>query len=308
MSYNNILDYIWNTPLIRINKLNPNPENVNLLAKVEWFNPTWSIKDRVAMNMVEKAEKEWKLNKGKTIIEATSGNTGIWLAMIGACKWYSVEIVMSEAVSIERMHMIQAFWAKITLTDWKLWTDWAIKKAREKITKNPEKYFMPDQFSNENNKLTHYHKTWKEIWKQTRWKITHFVSSIWTSGTIMWVGSYLKEQNSNIKIICAHPTKWHYIQWLKNMQEAIVPSIYDPSKIDETIMIETNKAYEITRKIVENEGIFVGMSSWAAMYAAIKIAEQINKECNIVVIFPDRWEKYLTTNLFELKDKSKLTK
>lgn len=250
MIYENILETIGNTPLVRMNRLNPN-KNVTICAKVEGYNPTGSIKDRIALKMIEQAEAEGSLVKGKTIIEPTSGNTGIGLAMIGVVKGYDVEIVMSKAVSIERIKMIKSFGAKITLTDAKLGTDGAIIKARELVKANPEKYFMPDQFSNKYNKIAHYKTTGEEIWKQTNGKIDYFVSAIGTSGTIMGVGKALRENNPKIKIVCAHPVKGHYIQGLKNMEEAIVPSIYDPSEIDETIMVETEAAFEMTRQIVK---------------------------------------------------------
>jgi len=296
MLHKNILQTIGNTPLVKITELNPN-ENVKIYAKIEGFNPTGSIKDRIALEMIKQAEQEGKLTKGKTIIEPTSGNTGISLAMIGAAKGYDVEIVMSKAVSIERRQAIQAFGGKLILTNPKLGTDGAIIKARDLVSKYPEKYFMPDQFSNEYNKLAHYKATAEEIWKQTKGNIDYFVSSIGTSGTIMGVGNYLKEKNPEIKIVSAHPVKGHYIQGLKNMKEAIVPAIYDPSKIDNTIMVKTENAFEIARQIVKKEGIFVGMSSGAAMYAAIEVAKRI-KAGLIVVIFPDRGEKYLSTDLF----------
>lgn len=291
-----VLATIGNTPLVRINKLNQN-QNIDIYAKVEGFNPTGSIKDRIALSMIHQAETQGTLTEGKTIIEPTSGNTGIALAMIGTVKGYEVEIVMSDAVSVERQQMIKAFGAKITLTEGKLGTDGAIRKARELVAKYPEKYFMPDQFSNEYNKLAHYRTTGEEIWRQTDGKVDYFVSSVGTSGTIMGVGMALKERNPQIKIVCAHPVKGHYIQGLKNMEEAIVPSIYDPSKIDIQIMVETEAAYKMTRQIVEHEGIFVGMSSGAAMFAALEIARQITSG-TIVVILPDRGEKYLSTRLF----------
>jgi cysteine synthase B len=292
-----ILQTIGNTPLVRINRLNPN-KNTTIYAKLEGLNPSGSIKDRIALSMIQQAEISGKLTKGKTIIEPTSGNTGVALAMIGSLKGYEVEIVMSSAVSVERRQMIKAFGGKVTLTDGKLGTDGAIRKAREMVKENPEKYFMPDQFSNEFNKIAHYRTTGEEIWKQTKGKIDYFVSALGTSGTIMGVSKVLKEHNPGIKIVCAHPVKGHYIQGLKNMEEAIVPSIYDPSQIDITIMVETEAAYEMTRQIVNQEGIFVGMSSGAAMYAAVEIARQITSG-TIVVIFPDRGEKYLSTNLFK---------
>jgi len=291
-----IIETIGNTPLVKINKLNPN-KRVDIYAKVEGFNPTGSIKDRIALKMIEQAEQEGKLLKGKTIIEPTSGNTGIAMAMIGAIKGYDVEIVMSKAVSIERQKMIKAFGAKVTLTDANLGTDGAIIQTRELVEKYPKKYFFPDQFSNEYNKIAHYKTTGEEIWKQTDGKVTHFVSSLGTSGTLMGVGMSLKEKNTKIKIVEAHPVKGHYIQGLKNMEEAIVPAIYNPKEIDETIMVETKDAFEMARQIVKKEGIFVGMSSGAAMYAAIEIAKKIDKGM-IVVIFPDRGEKYLSTDLF----------
>jgi cysteine synthase B len=295
-TYQNILLTIGNTPLVKINKLNPN-KNVEIYAKVEGFNPSGSIKDRIALSMIEQAEKEGTLINGKTIIEPTSGNTGVALAMIGVLRGYEVEIVMSDAVSVERMKMIKAFGGKVTLTEGKLGTDGAIRKARELVRANPGKYFMPDQFSNEYNKITHYRTTGEEIWSQTRGKIDYFVSALGTSGTIMGVGKVLKEHNPDVKIVSAHPVKGHYIQGLKNMEEAIVPAIYDPSKIDVTIMVETKAAYEMTRQIVSREGIFVGMSSGAAMYAAVELARQVDSG-TIVVIFPDRGEKYLSTTLF----------
>jgi len=296
MVYENILETIGNTPIVRINGLNPY-KNINICAKVEGFNPSGSIKDRIALKMIEQAEAEGSLVKGKTIIEPTSGNTGIGLAMIGKMKGYDVEIVISKAVSVERIKMIKAFGAKVILTEAELGTDGSIIKAKELIKAYPEKYFMPDQFSNNYNKIAHYKTTGEEIWKQTNGKITHFVSTLGTSGTIMGVGKALKENNPAIKIICAHPVKGHYIQGLKSMEEAIVPAIYDPSKIDETIMVETESAYKMARQIINKEGIFVGMSSGAAMHAALEVAKKINSGI-IVVIFPDSGEKYLSTNLF----------
>lgn len=294
--YDSILETIGRTPLVKINRLNPNP-GVALYAKLEGFNPTGSIKDRIALKMVEQAEESGALTKGKTIIEPTSGNTGIGLAMIGAVKGYPVEIVMSEAVSIERRKMIEAFGARIILTDPTQGTDGAIRKAHTLIRENPDKYFMPNQFSNEYNKLAHYYTTAKEIWDDTAGKVTHFVSALGTSGTIMGVGMGLKSKNPDIQIIEAHPVRNHYIQGLKNMQEAIVPEIYDPAKIDRSVMIESEEAFKMARAIVLEEGIFVGMSSGAAMLAALETIKDL-KEGFVVVLFADRGEKYLSTNLF----------
>lgn len=293
---NNVLELIGNTPIIRINQLNPN-KNVNIFAKLEGQNPGGSIKDRIALKMLEQAEKKGELTKDKTIIEATSGNTGIALAMIGVVKGYNVEIVMSNAVSVERRKMIAAFGAKIILTDGKLGTDGAIKKTRELVAKYPEKYYCPDQFSNNDNILAHYETTAAEIWEQTEGRIDYFVAAIGTSGTLMGVSKYLKKKNPKIKIISAEPVKGHYIQGLKNMEEAIVPAIYDRLKLDDIIMVETEAAFDTARQVAKKEGIFCGMSSGAAMYATLEVAKKI-KSGNIVTIFPDRGEKYLSTTLF----------
>ncbi|MPM01120.1 Cysteine synthase [bioreactor metagenome] len=299
--YDNILGAIGHTPMVRINKLNPNPK-VQLYAKLEGFNPTGSIKDRIALKMIEQAEECGSLTHDKTIIEPTSGNTGIGLAMIGAVKGYQVEIVMSKAVSVERRKMIEAFGAKITLTDPTIGTDGAIKKAHELCDAFPAKYFMPNQFSNEYNKLAHYYTTANEIWEDSEGQVTHVVSALGTSGTIMGVGMGLKSKNSAIKIIEAQPVRNHYIQGLKNMQEAIVPEIYDPTKIDRSVMIESEAAFEMARQIVLQEGIFVGMSSGAAMFAALECIKDLESGF-MVVLLPDRGEKYLSTSLFSHKAK-----
>ncbi|MGE5389623.1 MAG: PLP-dependent cysteine synthase family protein [Deltaproteobacteria bacterium] len=296
--YDNIIEAIGHTPLVRINKLNPKP-HIPLYAKLEGFNPTGSIKDRIAIKMIEQAEENGTLTPGKTIIEPTSGNTGIGLAMIGAIKGYPVEIVMSEAVSIERRKMIEAFGGKCVLTDASLGTDGAIQKARELVRTYPDRYFMPNQFSNEYNKLAHYLTTANEIWEDTGGKVTHFVSALGTSGTIMGVGMGLKAKNPAIQIVEAHPVLGHYIQGLKNMQEAIVPEIYDPDQIDHRIMIESEAAFAMARKIVAQEGILVGMSSGAAMLAAVECIKEL-EEGFVVVVLADRGEKYLSTNLFDL--------
>lgn len=296
--FNNILEAIGNTPMVRINNINTN-QSVKLYAKLEGFNPTGSIKDRIALKMIEQAEMDGTLTKDKIIIEPTSGNTGIGLAMIGAVKGYKVQIVMSSAVSEERQKMIKAFGAEIILTASELGTDGAIIKTREIIKENPDKYFNPNQFSNEYNKLAHYETTAEEIWSQTDGEVTHLVSSLGTSGTIMGVGMGLKAKNPNIKIIEAHPVKGHYIQGLKNMEEAIVPEIYDKSQITESILVESEEAFAMSRRIALEEGIFVGMSSGAAMLTALKTIDKINSGV-VVVILPDRGEKYLSTNLFKV--------
>ncbi len=295
-----ILDLIGATPVVSINRLNPNP-NVKMFAKIEGFNPTGSIKDRIALKMIEQAEAEGELSPGKVILEPTSGNTGIGIAMIGAVKGYAVEIVMSEAVSSERREMIQAFGAKVTLTDAKLGTDGAIMKARELLQQCPEQYFMPDQFSNHYNQLAHYEGTAREIIAQTNGHLDYFVSTLGTSGTLMGVGLALKEYLPGVRIVSAHPVRGHYIQGLKNLEEAIVPAIYDPNKIDRHIMIESEDAFELARCLAREEGLFVGMSSGAALFAARVIAQEIESG-TILMILPDRGEKYLSTKLFRKAD------
>jgi cysteine synthase B len=296
MIYQNILETIGNTPMVRIRNLSPNP-NVNIYAKIEGVNPGGSIKDRIGLKMINQAESEGTLTKEKTIIEATSGNTGIALAMIGKARGYSVEVVMSEAVSIERRQMIEAFGAKVILSDRNKGTDGAIMKMEELLKSHPDEYFCTYQFTNKYNKLAHYETTAREIWEQTDGQLDYFVSSLGTSGTLMGVSESLKTFNPAIKIVSAEPVKGHYIQGLKNMEEAIIPAIYDKTKLDEIIMIDTEDAFEMMRQIIKKEAIFVGMSSGAAMLAAIKVANSIDSG-TIVTIFPDRGEKYLSTGVF----------
>ena len=292
-----ILEAIGDTPMVRINRLCPNP-NVNIYAKLEGFNPTGSIKDRIAVKMINDAEKQGLLKPGQTIIEATSGNTGISLAIIGLIKGYPVEIVMSEAVSVERRKIIKAYGGKIHLTPADEGTDGAIRLARKLVAEYPDKYFMPDQFANAANYLAHYGGTALEIWQQTSGEIDYLVCALGTSGTLMGLSRFLKGMKPSIKVVCAHPHKGHYIQGLKNMEEAIVPQIYDPSKIDVHEMVDSEEAITMARELIAKEGIFAGMSSGAAMLAAVRTAEKIESG-NIVVLFPDRAEKYLSTVMFD---------
>lgn len=294
---NSILETIGSTPMVRINRLCPNP-NVNIYAKLEGFNPTGSIKDRIAVKMINDAEREGRLKPGQTIIEPTSGNTGIGLAIIGLIKGYPVEIVMSEAVSMERRKIIRAYGGKIHLTPAEEGTDGAIRLARKLVAENPDKYFMPDQFANAANYLAHYGGTALEIWQQTSGEIDYLVCALGTSGTLMGLSRFLKGMKPSVKVVCAHPHKGHYIQGLKNMEEAIVPEIYDPSKIDVHEMVDSEEAIAMARELIAKEGIFAGMSSGAAMLAAVRTAEKIESG-NIVVLFPDRAEKYLSTVMFD---------
>ena len=292
----NILQCIGATPMVRINKLSPNPD-VNIYAKLDGCNPSGSIKDRIALRMLQAALESGELHRGQTIIEATSGNSGIGLAMAGVVLGFPVEIVMSEAVSVERRIIIRSYGAKVTLTPGHLGTDGAICRARQLVKDNPGKYFMPDQFSNQANYLAHYERTALEIWEQTEGRIDCFVSALGTSGTIMGVARFLRALKPDVKVVCAQPVRGHYIQGLKNMEEAIVPGIYDPDKIDVQEMIDSEEAIEMARQIISSEGIFAGMSSGAALLAAIRTARKMERG-NIVVIFPDRADKYLSTTMF----------
>lgn len=283
--------------MVRINRLCPNPQ-VNIYAKLEGVNPTGSIKDRIALRMIERAEREGVLRKGHTIIEPSSGNTGIGLAMVGIVKGYPVEIVMSCAVSVERRKILRSYGVKVILTPAEEGTDGAIRMAKRMVEESPDKYFMPYQFANAANYLAHYERTAIEIWQQTEGKIDYLVCAIGTSGTIMGVSRFLRAMKPDIKVVCAHPIKGHYIQGLKNMNEAIIPEIYKPSLIDIQEMIESEEAIEMARQIIAQEGIFAGMSSGAVMIAALRTARKLEKG-NIVVVFPDRAEKYLSTKMFE---------
>ena len=267
-----ILQTIGMTPMVRLSRIN-DVEGVNIFAKLEGFNPTGSIKDRIALKMIEDAEASGRLRPGMTIIEPTSGNTGIGLAMLGVVKGYDVEIVMSEGVSAERRVIIRSYGAKVTLTPADEGTDGAIRLAHKLVEENPGKYFMPDQFGNASNYQAHYENTALEIWSQTGGKIDYLVCALGTSGTIMGISRFLKALKPEIKIVCAHPVRGHYIQGLKNMDEAIVPEIYDPSKIDIQQMVSSEEAIEMARRLIRTEGIFAGMSSGAAMLAALRTAE-----------------------------------
>ena len=294
MIYDNILGTIGSTPMVRLNHFSPNRQ-VNIFAKLEGFNPTGSIKDRIAVKMIEEAEREGRLTPGKTIIEPTSGKAG------GADRRNGlrpVEIVMSEAVSIERRKIIRSYGAKVILTPAEEGTDGAIRYARAAVASDPDRYFMPDQFANASNYLAHYQSTALEIWQQTGGKIDYLVCALGTSGTLMGLSRFLKAMKPDIKVVCAQPTRGHYIQGLKNMEEAIVPDIYDPSKIDIQEMVESEEAIAMARRIIACEAIFAGMSSGAALLAAVRTAARIERG-NIVVVFPDRAEKYLSTTMFD---------
>lgn len=292
-----VLSAIGNTPLVELNALNRQKAKVKIFGKLEGTNPGGSVKDRPALYMITQAEKSGQLTKGKTILEATSGNTGIALAMIGAAKGYRVRLCMPECVSTERQHILEALGAEVVLTPAREGTDGAIRKAHELLGSESEKYYMPNQFENQSNVLAHYETTGPEIFSQTQGQIDVFVAGMGTTGTLMGVYKYFKEKKPQVKIVGVEPTEGHAIQGLKNMKESIVPKIYNPRMLDEKITVGDGEAFETTRLLAAKEGIFVGMSSGAAVTGALRIAQQMNSG-TIVVVLPDRGDRYLSTTLF----------
>ena len=292
-----VFDAIGNTPLIELGPLDGVNPRVRILAKLEGCNPGGSIKDRPAYYMIIKAEESGKLTRDKVIVEPTSGNTGIALAMIGSARGYKVKLFMPECVSTERQICLQAFGAEVVLTPAKEATDGAIRRARQFIENEPGKYYMPNQFDNPNNLLSHYETTGPEIYRQTDGEVDVFIAGLGTSGTLIGTGKYLREKKPGVHIIAVEPTVGHSIQGLKNMTESIVPGIYDTKGFDEKITIEDGEAFETTRMLATREGIFVGMSSGAAVVVAVQVANKMDKG-NIVVILPDRGDRYLSTTLF----------
>jgi cysteine synthase B len=292
-----ILSAIGNTPLVELNALNRKKAEVKIFGKLEGTNPGGSVKDRPAYWMIKKAEESGQLTKGKTILEPTSGNTGIALAMIGAAKGYQVKLCMPECVSTERQHILEALSAETLLTPAKEGTDGAIRKAHELLEAEPDKYYMPNQFENENNILAHYETTGPEIFSQTKGEIDVFVAGMGTTGTLMGTYKYLKEKKPQVRVVGVEPPEGHAIQGLKNMKEAIVPDIYNPEMLDDKVTVEDGEAFETTRLLAAKEGIFVGMSSGAAVAGALHVAETMTSG-TIVVILPDRGDRYLSTTLF----------
>ena len=295
-----ILDTIGHTPLVEIKKLNPNPA-VRILAKLESFNPGGSIKDRPALYMIEAAEKNGTLTPDKTVIEATSGNTGIGLALVCGIKGYRLLLAISEAVSIERRKILKARGAEILLTPGHLGTDGAIEEVYRLARENPADYFVVDQFNNEANWKSHYFGTAQEVWDQTGGKVSAFVACLGTTGTLMGVSRKLKELNPAVKIIGVEPYLGHKIQGLKNMKEAYCPEIFEKKRLDQIVNIEDEEAFEMARSLAKKEGLLVGMSSGAAMAAALKIARQLSGG-TLVVILPDGGERYLSTSLFTVPE------
>ncbi|MFW6099361.1 MAG: cysteine--tRNA ligase [Thermodesulfobacteriota bacterium] len=302
--YHNILDQIGGTPLVPLRRLNPH-KGVEILAKLEYFNPGGSIKDRAALSMIEAAEKSGELTKDKIILEATSGNTGIGLAMVASVKGYRILLTMSEAVSEERVKILKALGAKIRFTPARLGTDGAIEQSYKMLREDPQTYWLADQFNNEANWLAHYHGTAMEIWEQAHGDLDAVVVTMGTTGTLMGLARRFRELDPRIRVIGVEPFLGHKIQGLKNMKESYRPEIFQKDMPHRIIKVDDEEAYEMARQLAKMEGMFVGMSSGAAMAIALKVAGEMENG-TIVVIFPDGGERYLSTPLFVAKKRTGL--
>lgn len=294
-----VLDLIGETPLLEIrNVAHGLSPGVRIFAKLEGFNPGGSVKDRVALKMIQEGIKSGKLRKGKTIMDSTSGNTGIAMALIGGVLGYPVELVMPSNVSAERRRIIDIYSAKVILSDPLEGSDGAIRLCRKILEENPEKYFKPDQYFNPMNSQAHYETTGPEIYRQTRGEITHFVAGIGTGGTIMGTGRFLKEMNPKIRVIAIEPDDaLHGLEGLKHMATSIIPGIYHEEQLDEKIAVSTEDAYAMVYRLSQEEGVLVGQSSGAAMHVTLQIARKL-RSGTVVTVFPDFGDKYLTTNLW----------
>lgn len=294
-----VLDLIGNTPLLEIRKITAGVSSgVRIFAKLEGFNPGGSVKDRPALRMVQEGLRTGKLHPGKTILDSTSGNTGIALAMIGKILGYPVKLVMPSNVSLERKQIIHAYGARVVYSDPLEGSDGAIRLCRTILENNPDTYFKPDQYFNPMNPQAHYETTGPEIYRQTHQSITHFVAGIGTGGTVMGTGRYLKEMNSAIQVVAVEPDDaLHGLEGLKHMASSIVPGIYHEEQLDKKIPLSTDDAYSMVYRLSQDEGILVGQSSGAAMFAALTIARKL-RTGTIVTVFPDFGDKYLSTNLW----------
>lgn len=293
-----IIDTIGNTPLIPIRKMLSKKTTVKIYAKAEWFNPGGSIKDRAAWSMIKEGIISGKLTSEKTLIDATSGNTGIAYAMISNALGINVKLCIPRNASPERLKLLQAYGAELVLTDPLDGMDCAIETAQKIVQENPEQYFYPDQYNNKANWLAHYDGTGLEIWQQTNGEITHFVSGLGTSGTFMGTSYRLKKENSAIKVISVQPDNpFHGIEGLKHMESSLVPGIYDSTLADENVIVSTHEAQELTKELAKKEGILVGISSGASLAVCLKIAQNIDSG-TIVTVFPDRGDRYLSENFW----------
>ena len=294
-----VLDHIGNTPLVRLPQISREFPGVEIYGKGESFNPGGSVKDRPALNMILDGERTGKLEPGGTLIDATSGNTGIAYAMIAAAKGYRVLLFLPANASPERKRILKAYGAEVVLTDAAEGSDGAIRACREEYRNNPDQYFYPDQYNNPANWLAHYDGTGVEIWNQTRGRITHFVTGLGTSGTFMGVGRRLRTYSSGVKLISMQPSSgFHGLEGLKHMPTAIVPGIYDEGLADENIGIDTEDAYKLVKRLAKEEGLLVGISSGANVAAALEVASRIEKGV-IVTILCDAADKYLSEHFWD---------
>jgi len=292
-----LLERIGNTPLIRIERVTAEFPNVTFCAKAEWFNPGGSVKDRAAYSMIRDGERSGKLKPGKVILDATSGNTGIAYAMIGAALGYKVKLCLPSSASPERKQILAAYGVEVVSTPGGDGTDGAIRKVREIYEADPDKYFYPDQYGNPANPAAHYNGTALEIWEQTKGQITHFVAGLGTSGTFCGTTRRLKELNPKIRCLSFQPdSSFHGLEGLKHMATAIVPPIYDATLADENLEVKTEDAHRIARRLAKEEGILAGVSAGGALWASMMVARRIpkNERAVIVTVFPDSGDKYLS--------------
>jgi cysteine synthase B len=297
-----ILDMIGRTPLVRLQQFERETPGVELYAKAEWQNPGGSVKDRAAARMILDGEASGALTRGKTILDATSGNTGIAYAMVGAARGYGVKLCVPENASPERKLILRALGAELVLTNPLESTDGAIREARRLYAEDSERYFYPDQYNNDANWKAHYDTTAPEIIEQTSGRLTHFVAGLGTSGTFIGTGRRLRKHSAAIKLISFQPNSpFHGLEGLKHMESAIVPGIYDPTLADEDLRIDTERAYRMVRRLAREMGLLAGISSGAAVAAMLDVAKQLTSGV-VVTIFPDGAEKYLNESFWNVND------
>lgn len=292
----NLLEAIGRTPLVELMHIGSRP-GVRILCKLEGCNPGGSVKDRPALSMIAGAEERGDLTSGKAILEPTSGNTGIAIAMIGAAKGYRVHLCMPECVSAERSMILQGLGAEVSLTPAKEGIDGAIWEARSLLEREPDTYYMPNQYENPDNIRAHVESTGPEIYEQTAGEVDHFVAGMGTTGTLMGTGRYLRSKKPGVRIVGVEPVTGHAIQGLKNMTESMVPGIFAEDDLDDRRMVSDEEAFDMTKLLARSEGLFVGSSSGAAVAVARRIADEID-EGTIVALLPDRGDRYLSTMQF----------
>jgi cysteine synthase B len=294
-----VLDLIGRTPLVRLLRFERDTPGVELWAKAEWQNPGGSVKDRAAARMILEGEESGDLTPAKVILDATSGNTGIAYAMVGAARGYRVKLCLPDNASPERKMILRAFGAELVLTDPLEGTDGAIREARRLKAADPGRYFYPDQYNNDGNWRAHYDTTGPEIIEQTSGRLTHFVAGLGTSGTFIGTGRRLRKFNPAIRLVSFQPSgPFHGLEGLKHMESAIVPGIYDPSVADDDLRVESERAYEMVRRLAREEGLLGGISSGAALAATLQVARQLDRGV-VVTVFPDGAEKYLTEKFWQ---------